>query len=130
MSTDLEERMLAFQRCIEARDQEAVKDLLDDDYALVLVQPARVVIPRQRWLEVLSDYVVHSYAVEELIVDVDADCAAVMQRANMKATVLGQDRSGLFMISDVWRRRNGTWRLWRRHSTPISAGDIPGTEND
>ena len=130
MSADLEERMLAFQRCVEARDQQVVQDLLDDDYALVLVQPARAVMPRQRWLEVLSDYVVHSYEVEELIVDVGADCAAVLQRAKMKATVLGQDRSGVFIISDVWRRRNGTWRLWRRHSTPISAGEIPGKESD
>ena len=118
--------MLAFQRCIEERDASGAEDLLDDDYALVLVQPARAVMPRQRWLEVLADYLVHSYNIEEQIVDVDVDCATVLHRVTMQATVLGQDRSGVFVISDVWRLRDGTWRLWRRHSTPISAAEMPG----
>jgi hypothetical protein len=45
----------------------------------------------------------------------------------MKATVLGEDRSGLFVISDVWRRGEQGWRVWRRHSTPLSAGALAGT---
>ncbi|MCA1833348.1 MAG: nuclear transport factor 2 family protein [Actinobacteria bacterium] len=125
-SSDLEQRMLAFQRCVEERDAKAAEDLLDDKFALVLAHPARAVMPRQRWLDVLPDYIVHSYEVEELSVDVDGDCATVLQRAGMNATVLGQDRSGVFVISDVWRRRGGRWLLWRRHSTPISAGELPG----
>jgi hypothetical protein len=44
----------------------------------------------------------------------------------MHAIVLGEDRSGLFVISDVWRRRGGSWKVWRRHSTPLAAGVTPG----
>jgi len=69
---------------------------------------------------------VHDYAVEERTVDVDDDTAAVLQRVRMVATVLGQDRSGSFVISDVWRRTPAGWRVWRRHSTPASAGQMPG----
>lgn len=127
MNTELERRMLAFQRCVEDRDQEAAKNLLDDDFALVLVQPAQAVMPRERWIEILPDYIVHSYDVEEQIVDVDVDCASVLHRVRMRATVRGQDRSGLFVISDFWRLRDETWRLWRRHSTPMSADEMPGT---
>jgi hypothetical protein len=43
----------------------------------------------------------------------------------MSATVNGIDRSGLFTISDIWRLRDGHWRVWRRHSTPLSAGPMP-----
>ena len=81
---------------------------------------------RERWLEVLADYVVHSYVVEERLVTVEGDVAAVLHRASMRATVLGEDRSGTFVISDVWRRPAGRWVVWRRHSTPLSAGTIPG----
>lgn len=125
MTDDLEEATTEFQRCIEQRDQEAAADVLDPDYALVLVQPVRAVVPRDVWLANLSDYVVHSYDVQERVVDVDGDCAAVLHRADMQATVNGADRSGLFTISDIWRLRDGHWRIWRRHSTPLSAGPMP-----
>jgi hypothetical protein len=36
----------------------------------------------------------------------------------MEATVLGQDLSGLFVISDLWVVVGGEWRVWRRHSSP------------
>ncbi len=56
----------------------------------------------------------------------DGECgmmalAAVLQRVRMKATVFGQDRSGVFILSDVWRRGPGGWQIWRRHSTPLDA---------
>jgi hypothetical protein len=44
----------------------------------------------------------------------------------MHATVLGEDRSGTLVISDVWRRTAEGWRVWKRHSTPFEAGRMPG----
>lgn len=128
MGEDLAHQMEAFQRCIEERDAALADRLLDDQYALVLVQPQRMVMPRARWLEVLDDYVVHQYEVQEQVIDADTDCAVVLQRVRMSATVLGEDRSGVFVISDIWRRRGDAWRIWKRHSTPLSAGELPGTE--
>ena len=83
-------------------------------------------MPRARWLEVLPDYVVHDYRVEERFVDVADDLAAVLQRVWMHATVLGEDRSGTLVISDFWRRTADGWRIWKRHSTPFAAGRMPG----
>jgi hypothetical protein len=118
----------AFQRCIEDRDRETAESVLHDDYALVLVHPSPAVMPRERWLEVLPDYVVHGYAVEERFADVNGDTAAILQRVRMQATVLGEDRSGVFAISDVWRCGPDGWRVWRRHSTPLAAGRMPGAD--
>jgi ketosteroid isomerase-like protein len=67
---------------------------------------------------------VHDWDVEEQLVDISGDTAAVLQRVRMDATVLGQDRSGIFVVSDIWRREGGSWRVWRRHSTPLTAGEI------
>ncbi|MEP7022154.1 MAG: nuclear transport factor 2 family protein [Pseudonocardiales bacterium] len=127
MSDDLDAAMAEFQRCILQRDQAAAADVLDPDYALVLVHPVRATMPREVWLANLPDYLVHSYDVQEQAIDVDGDCAAVLHRADMSATVNGVERSGLFTITDIWRRRGGHWRIWRRHSTPLSAGRMPGS---
>jgi hypothetical protein len=73
MSGDLELAMAEFQRCIAERDVEAATVVLDADYALVLVQPVAAVVPKDRWLAALPDYIVHSYDVREQLVDVDGD---------------------------------------------------------
>ena len=84
---------------------------------------------RDRWLSVLEDYVVHSLAVTDEVVDVDDGLAVVLHRDHMLATVLGEDRSGTFVITDVWRLTHEGWRIWRRHSTPLAAGPLPGASS-
>ena len=119
------ERMTEFERVLRERDGDLAEVCLHEDFALVLVQPSPVTMPRVQWLALLPDYVVHSWRVEEQVIDVGGDSAAVLQRIDMQATVLGGDRSGTFVITDIWRRGPRGWRLWRRHSTPLSAGVLP-----
>lgn len=76
----------------------------------------------------LEDYVVHSLTVEHSVVDRDDDLALVLHRDEMSATVLGEDRSGTFVITDIWRLRDAGWKVWRRHSTPLAAGEMPGAK--
>jgi len=119
-------RAAGWQSAIEARDAKGVGDFLHEDYALVLVVPAAVTMPRQEWVRVLDDYVVHAYDIHAQTVDVTDDTAVVLTLASQEATVLGQDRSGRFVLSDTWLRDgNGRWKVWRRHSTPTSAGAMP-----
>ena len=125
---DLVAQSKEFDRVVRERDRELAESVLAEDFALVLVHPAPATMPRRRWLEVLPDYVVHTYEVEEQVVEVRGDVGSVLQRVRMQATVLGQDRSGLFVISDLWVVVDGEWRVWRRHSSPLSAGVLPGAE--
>lgn len=121
---DLLRRVAVWDAAVRDRDEAAAAEVIADDFALQLVQPVRNVMNRQVWLEVLADYVVQEWEVEEEIVDVDGDVAAVMRRVRMEATVMGEDRSGVFVVSDLWRRIDGDWRVWRRHSTPLMAGRL------
>jgi hypothetical protein len=115
-----------FERVILRRDTELALTVLHPDYALVLVLPVPALMPRDRWLEVLPDYQVAAYDVQAQHLDVMGGSASLMQRINMTATVLGEDRSGTFVVSDVWLRGGDGWRIWRRHSTPLAAGPMPG----
>lgn len=126
MHDDLQAAVNRFQDCIETRDRGLADVLLDDDFALVLVHPAVVVMHRERWLVVLDDYVVDSLHVAESVVDLAGDVAVILHRDVMSATVLGEDRSGTFVITDIWRLRADGWKIWRRHSTPLEAGRMPG----
>ena len=127
---DLDASIEAFQQCIEDRDAVAADRLLHPEYALVLVHPTPAIMPRARWLEALPDYIVHEYAIEEPHIDMADDVAAVLQRVRMRATVLGQERNGTLVISDVWRRSAIGWQVWKRHSTPFDAGRMPGVRPD
>jgi ketosteroid isomerase-like protein len=123
--TDLQQAMTEFARVVNERDVAGAEQILDPAYALITVRPNAVVVPRRSWLDVLPEYVVHEWSVDEDLVDVDGDVAVVMQRVMMRATVLGKDRSGTFVCSDVWRRRDGQWRIWRRHSTQLDVDPAP-----
>jgi ketosteroid isomerase-like protein len=122
---DLFEAMAKFDRAIQEQDRELASETAREDFALVLVQPTPATMPRTRWIEMLPDYLVHDWQVEERSTNVDGDCAAVHQRVAMKATVMGEDRSGIFVITDIWRRDLDGWHLWRRFSTPMTAGAMP-----
>ena len=46
MSEDLQRRLEAFQRCVVGRDARLAATVLDEDFALVLVQPQPALMPR------------------------------------------------------------------------------------
>ena len=114
-----------FDKAARSSDREFATPILDADYKLVLVHPEPAEVSRERWIEMLPDYIVHEWVVEQRRIDHDGDVAAVLETVRMRATVLGQDRSGLFIIGDVWRRRPDGWKIWRRQSTPLTAGPMP-----
>jgi Domain of unknown function (DUF4440) len=124
---DLAGRSDDFDRVVLSRDRELAAEVLADDYALVLLHPAPAVVPRSAWIEMLPDYVVDDWEMQERKIEVRDDLGLVFQRVNMDATVLGEDRSGLFILSDVWVPVDDVWRIWRRQSTPLSAGRMPGS---
>lgn len=128
MSAELLARDTQWVAAIRDRDVAAAAGIVADDFALVLVHPAVAVVDRDRWLAMLPEYVVHSWEVEERIVDVRGDAGLILQRVLMEATVLGEDRSGRFVLSDAWLSSDGAWRVWRRHSTPLTAGAMPSSE--
>jgi ketosteroid isomerase-like protein len=119
------ERTDDWQRAIEARDPDAAAQFLADDYALVVIQPERTVMHRDEWLKLLPDYDVRRYTVERRLVEASHDIASVFQRVDQTAVVKGAERSGVFILSDIWVSEAGEWRVWRRHSTPLSAGPMP-----
>jgi ketosteroid isomerase-like protein len=112
-------------RAVIARDQDLAIDYIDDDYNLVVLYPTFARVTRTEWLAMLPDYVVSGWDVVSSDWDVQGDLAVHTHHINMEAIVMGGDRSGPFTITDVWRRIDGRWRVWRRVSTPLQSADMP-----
>lgn len=73
----------------------------------------------------LPEYVISQWNVQKSVWDVQGDSAAHLQLVDQRALVLGKPRDGLFAVTDVWLRFETSWRVWRRHSTPLTAGEMP-----
>ena len=116
--SDLSQAIDAFERAVVEHDLQLAASMLDIDGALLKVEPAAVSLDRSGWLSALDVEVVHGYEVLERFVHEDGDTAAVFQQIRLSASADGADRRGVETMTDVWRRRPGGWRLWRRHIVP------------
>ena len=115
---ELEKR---FNRGIVNRDADLMKTLLGDDFYLAIAvknQPLAVV-SRAMWLENLKTYKIQSYSTDDVIVKVYGDTAVVLLTWTQKAKVGrdGKDRSGQFVLTDIWVRQKDGWRVASRHSS-------------
>ena len=113
-----------------ARDVVAVLPFMDDDFNLVVLFPTYARITRAEWLATLPDYVVSAWDTKISVWDISEDLAIHTHLEDQTAIVLGVDRSGPFTITDVWRRSQGVWKVWRRVSTPLASGEIPRIQAD
>ncbi|MBF5041562.1 nuclear transport factor 2 family protein [Aggregicoccus sp. 17bor-14] len=122
----LHARDAGWTQALTRRDVAAVADFLHPDYALMLVHPKLSVMPRAEWLGTLHGYVVSHWDEQESSWAVAGGVASHLHRVDMRAEVFGVPRNGLFVLTDTWLRcEDGAWRVWKRHSTPLSAGDVP-----
>ncbi len=106
---------------IAHRDQAVCERILGGEYTLTVGDWVGGFIPRNEWLRTLSVYVVESHAFDDLRTHVYGDVAVVKARYRQQATVAGQDRSGTFLLTDVWVKRGGRWQVVARHSSRVTA---------
>ena len=102
-------------------DQATCASILADDF---LLTSARGVLMRKAaWLaNAGSVFKCSSFEWLELLVRPFREVAVVHGRSRQEASVGDQDWSGVFLTTDVWAHRNGTWRVVARHGTgPIPA---------
>ena len=114
---------------IQCQDVGQTGQFLADSYFLavaVLGQPLQVV-PKERWLENLKFYKIHSHSIDDIKVRVYGDTAVVLMLYTQKATVgrTPRDRSGQFLITDIWVKQAGGWRVAERHSSRPEQLPVP-----
>ena len=99
-----------------AKDRPTCERILADDFLLTSARGA--LMSKSEWLAgAMGPFVCSSFKWEQIQVRPFGDVAIVHGRSTQEATVSGQDWSGLFLVTDVWVRRNGLWQVVSRHGT-------------
>lgn len=76
------------------------------------------IMPRQQWLEAVPRYKCDAFQYEEQEVRLYGNTAVMQSRSTQRATFNGNDRSGHFLITDVWvQQPDGAWQVVHRHSS-------------
>ena len=109
----------SFAASIKSQDTSETKKFLSDTYFLAIgVQGTTLqIIPRERWLLALKDYVTESFSIDDIKVNVYGNTAVALLMYSQKATVRGQDRSAQFMLTDIWVKGVQGWMIAERHSS-------------
>lgn len=106
---------------IQRQDLRQMTNFLADSYFLAVAAQGRPLMtaPRERWLENLKFYKIHSYSIDDIKVNVYGDVAVVVMLYTQKATVGRNpvDRSAQFLITDIWVKQKDGWRVAERHSS-------------
>ena len=104
------------------RDRATCERILADDF--VLTSARGILMPKNDWLAgAMSSFACTAFAWEELLVRPFGETAIVHGRSRQQASVAGQDWSGVFLVTDVWVRRDGRWQVVSRHGT----GPLPNS---
>jgi hypothetical protein len=107
---------------IRARDRDALEHFLGAEYAL----SSRLgFIDRARWLEIaLTRYEIDTWSFEDSRIDVYAGGEVAVSRSRYRqiGRIGDLDLSELFVLTDVWVRRDGRWQVVARHSSVVDEG--------
>ncbi len=101
------------------RDSALLDGILAPDFTLIVSASPDRPFSRAVWFAQLREYRTDSLAIRDLHVrEAGTDVLVASFVARLKATVRGEDRSGDFFITDVWRRQpNGRWQAAARYSS-------------
>jgi len=100
---------------VQAHDRERLESIVAREFTLVGRSDGK---SREEWLdEWAGPYVIDEWRYEEIEVELYGNTAVLSSRYLQTARHDGADRSGAYLVTDVWVRRDGRWQVVRRHAT-------------
>ena len=106
-----------------SKDEEALRRLIHPQYKLVGIRSTgSVAVDLEQWIAALRRMDIAALDVRV------TDCVALDNvivatvDAQWKVRYLGQPIDERVLLTDVWVREQGQWRVVRRHSSPVPAG--------
>ena len=104
------------------RDIETCSEILDESF--VLTSATGILMGKAEWLEKATGaFSASEFSWLSIIVrKIAADVAVAHVKSSQVATIHGKDWSGVFLMTDVWVKRAGRWRITARQGLgPLAA---------
>jgi len=109
-----------FQTAVAGRDLTVLEELLAPEFTLTTGRAGAPVRTRAEYLELTAaSYVIDGWEYEDLDVVPLGDAALVRARYRQRGSMDGADRTGVFLLTDVWASRAGCPQLVTRHSSAL-----------
>lgn len=123
---EIEAAERAWMKAWLEKDIETCRDILDDGF--VLTSATGVLMNKSEWLEKAKDaFSATEFTWLSIAVRPLADSVAVAHvKSSQTATVNGNDWSGIFLMTDVWVKRDSRWRVTARQGL----GPLKSVPND
>jgi len=110
-------------------DRKALKSLTSRNFRMVIGSAPAVILDSKSWLEAAGQrYRCKSYRFGDIYARDIGGVAVFATQVEMKASMDGEDWSGEFWITDIWRKSKlrRTWRMVERIvSQPDKREDVP-----
>jgi ketosteroid isomerase-like protein len=92
---------------------------LAPEFALVVSARPEARVDRAAWLRTAgTEYTCETFRYDGMQVRDFGDVVVVSSLATQRATAFGQDRSGTFFLTDIWRvGAEGRWQVIARYSS-------------
>jgi len=109
-----------------ARDRATLERMLAPEFALVVSARPEARVDRAAWLRTAgTEYVCESFRYDGMQLRDLGEIVVASSLATQRATAFGQDRSGTFFLTDIWRRgSDGEWQVIARYSWYPEPGTV------
>lgn len=109
----------AWAKAMQTRDLTQLNALVMDDFFVTIAAQDMPLqsTGRERWSSTMPTYEIQSVTIDDIRATVYDQIAVVCLLWSQHATVNGNDRSGTFFITDIWRNTEDRWRVAERHSS-------------
>jgi uncharacterized protein (TIGR02246 family) len=114
----------------ENADLDALEELWDDADDVACIHPGSPVLSGRRdvlrsWTALLANSGYLQFVLSNVNIRISGEVAVVTCEENILADISARDGliGGTAVATNVFRRRDGRWRLWVHHSSPVATGD-------
>jgi ketosteroid isomerase-like protein len=107
-----------WMQAVQERDMDRLEELVGDGFRFTAIHLNPEPMTRDQWMAAAREgYTIVSFAYEQMDIDVFGDTGIVHSRYSQVASYEHTSLSNVFRLTDVWNRRDGTWRVVARHSS-------------
>ena len=106
---------------VRERDEAALERLVAPGFRFMAIHLAPEPMTREQWMAAaLTGYEIVSFSFLDTEVVVHGDTGIVHSRYSQIGNLGTTDLSGVFRLTDVWARSEGTWQVLARHSSLLT----------
>jgi ketosteroid isomerase-like protein len=107
-----------WMRAVASGDEATLRRLVGDEFAFTSAYSTGEVAGKDDFIKnALTGVKGMDFELHDSRIHVYGDAAVVNTGMKIKYTFNGQDRSGDYLVTDVWVRRDGRWQVVTRHSS-------------